>query len=103
MRQGALGNPMRALFLVPLILLAGCDALTHQNGDTFQAGPAPSRFEAATQGCKQVADDYVAYDLKGMDGTSYDRNRSFNALFARCMTRQGYAQQSYAKNWLPGG
>ncbi len=94
---------MRALFLVPLLVLAGCNSITRQNGDYFQtAGVDPARFSADDQACGQLSAEYVAYDVRGMDGSSYQRTRNYNALYVRCMRGLGYVPQAYATNWLPG-
>ena len=94
---------MRALLLFPLILLAGCNAIARQNADYFQAGADVGRFEADDMACGTQARDYANYDLKGMDGTPYDQNRSYNAVYGRCMTSHGYRPRPYAKNWLNAG
>jgi hypothetical protein len=43
----------------------------------------------------------VGYDIHGMSGTRYDKNRAFNAVYARCMRGRGYRPRPYYKNWLP--
>lgn len=93
---------MRALFLFPvLILLAGCNSLTRVGGDGFEASSVPpGRFEIDTQACGMQADDYLAYDLRGMEGTRYQRNRTYNAIYGRCMTARGYQPRPYIKNLL---
>jgi hypothetical protein len=97
---------MRALFLCLMLsplALAGCDALIHQNGDSFEAaGVAPAKFDGDDQACRMKADDYVGYDLHGMGGTPYDRNRAFNAVYSRCMRALGYRPRPYYENLLPG-
>jgi hypothetical protein len=97
-------NGMRALFLcLMLVSLGGCNALVRQDSDFFEeAGAAPDRFDADNQTCQSQADDYVAYDLKGMSGTHYDRNRAFNAVYVRCMKDRGYRPRPYLENLLPG-
>ena len=95
---------MRALFLCLLLapLLAGCNALTHQDGDSFEAANVPpAQFDQDDQDCRMKAADYVGYDLRGMSGTRYDRNRAFNATYSRCMTARGYRPRPYYRNWLP--
>jgi hypothetical protein len=95
---------MRALFLVCVLalpLLSGCDAIVRENGDNFEAGADIGHFERDDQGCSIQADDTVAYTVRGMDGTSYDRNRAYNAAYARCMTARGHAPRPYVENWLP--
>jgi hypothetical protein len=96
---------MRALFLCLLLslpILAGCDALTHQDGDYFEAaGIPPAQFNSDDQDCRGQAADYVGYDLHGMSGTHYDQNRAFNATYARCMQARGYGPRPYYQNWLP--
>ena len=98
---------MRALFLVPLLsvfLLTGCGSLFRHNGDDFEAaGADPLRFEADEQACTVVAGERTSYDVMGMDGTGYDRNRVFNDVYSRCMTGRGYVPRPYSKNWLPQG
>ena len=94
---------MRALFLFPvLIVLAGCSSLTRVGGDGFEAANvSPERFEIDDQACGMQADDYLAYDVRGMEGTRYQRNRTYNALYGRCMTARGYRPRPYIKNLLP--
>ena len=94
---------MRALFLcLAFLSLAGCNALVRQDGDFFEAaGVPPDRFDMDDQACRGQADDYVAYDLRGMSGTRYDRNRAFNAVYARCMKSRGYRDRPHYRNWLP--
>ena len=94
---------MRALVFLSLVLLAGCNSIARQNGDYFQAGADVGRFEADAQACGVAADDYASYDLRGMSGTFYDRNRAFNAVYGRCMQQRGYRPRPYFKNWLPAG
>jgi hypothetical protein len=93
---------MRALFLFPvLMLLAGCDSLIHVGSDGFEASNmSPGRFENDNQSCGMQADDYLAYDLRGMEGTRYQRNRTYNAIYGRCMTARGYRPRPYIKNVL---
>ena len=95
---------MRAFFLVlaPLIL-AGCNSLARDSGDNFEAaGVPPDQFEQDTNACQTQADNYLAYDPRGMEGTRYARNRAFNAIFDRCMRTRGYRARPYYKNLLPG-
>jgi hypothetical protein len=92
-----------AFFLAGLLLLAGCNSIARQNGDYFEAGSDVGRFEADTQACAIMADNHVSYDLSGMDGTFYDRNRAYNAVYGSCMRSRGHAPRPYAENWLPGG
>jgi hypothetical protein len=97
---------MRALFLFSVLalpLLAGCNSIARQNGDYFQAGADIGRFEADARACGVEAGDYTTYDLHGMDGTFYDRNRAYNAVYGRCMRRRGYVPRPYSRNWLPAG
>ena len=99
---------MRALFLCPVLLLsltalAGCTSLVRQNGDYFEAsGVSPDRFERDDQTCQLKANDYLTYDVHGMDGTRYRQNRAYNAIYGRCMRAQGYRTRPYIKNLLPG-
>lgn len=97
---------MRVLFLCLMLsplLLSGCNALTHQDGDFFEAAGVPQdRFDRDDQNCRMRADDHVSYDLAGGSGTRYDQNRAFNAVYARCMTAHGYQPRPYYENWLPG-
>ena len=96
---------MRALFLCLMLsplMLAGCNALTRQDGDYFEAAGVPqAQFDGDDQNCRMQAADYVGYDLHGMGGTRYDKNRAFNATYARCMRGHGYRPRPYYKNWLP--
>ena len=97
---------MRALFLVSALvlpLLAGCEAVVRQNSDYFEAGADVSRFEQDDQLCAARGRDYVAYTLRGMDGTGYDRNRAYNQIYGGCMRERGHAPRAYARNWLPQG
>ena len=99
---------MRALFLClilfPLLAaLTGCNSLVRQDGDYFEAsGVSPERFERDDQTCQQKANDYLAYDVRGMDGTRYRQNRAFNAVYRGCMRSLGYRARPYFKNLLPG-
>ena len=91
-----------AACLACLLLLSGCDALIRHDGDYFEAaGTDSERFEMDSQACGVLADKHVTYDLQGAGGTSYDRNRTYNAYYGRCMTGRGYAARAYAENWLP--
>ncbi len=92
---------MRALFLLPLILVAGCSSIVRHNGDYFETGPDIARFEADNQACATLADENGSYTLRGISGTSYERNRTYNTVYAGCMTKLGYAPRAYARNWLP--
>ena len=99
---------MRALFLARILVcvlalpvLAGCSAVVRQTGDYFQAGTDPGRFQQDDEACSSQARDYVSYTLRGMDGTGYDQNRAYNAVYGRCMTGHGYAPRPYSANWLP--
>ena len=95
---------MRALCLLSVLvlpLLAGCNSIARQNGDYFQASGDIGRFEADASACGVEAGDYTSYDLHGMDGTFYDRNRAYNDVYGRCMTGRGHARRAYSSNWLP--
>jgi len=96
---------MRALFLCLMLsplLLSGCNALVHQNGDFFEAAGVPQdQFDRDDQNCRTQADDHVSYDLAGGSGTRYDQNRVFNAVYSRCMRAHGYKARPYYENWLP--
>jgi hypothetical protein len=82
--------------------LAGCDSLVRENTDNFEIGnAAPDRFESDDQACQIFANDYVNSDVRGMSGTIYQINRSFNAVYSRCMTTRGYRSRPYIKNLLP--
>jgi hypothetical protein len=97
---------MRALFLCLMLaplMLAGCDAIRHQDGDNFEAsGVPPAQFDNDDQDCRIKAETYVGYDVRGMSGTHYDQNRAFNAVYSSCMTARGYRPRPYYRNWLPG-
>jgi hypothetical protein len=81
--------------------VAGCDSLVRENSDNFETGNvSPDRFEADDQACQVSASDYVDSDLRGMSGTIYQINRSFNAVYSRCMTSRGYRPRPYIKNLL---
>ena len=96
---------MRALFLCLMLsplMLAGCNAITRQDGDFFEAAGAPqAQFDNDDQDCRIKAADYVGYDLRGMSGTRYDQNRAFNAVYSNCMIGRGYRPRPYYQNWLP--
>ena len=98
---------MDALAATILILtgcagVASCDSLVRENGDYFEASDvSPDRFEADGQACQIIAGDYIDSDLRGMSGTPYQINRSFNAVYSRCMTERGYRSRAYIKNLLP--
>lgn len=95
---------MRALFLCLAVLtLTGCNSIMRVSGDNFEAaGIAPGRFENDNQTCRIQAEDYLAYDLRGMEGTRYRRTRAYNATYRRCMTALGYRDRPYYHNWFPG-
>jgi hypothetical protein len=95
---------MRALLLCSaLLLLAGCNSLLRQNSDSYEASSiSPDQFERDTDACQIEADAYITYDMHGMDGTRYQGNRAFNAVYGRCMTAKGYRPRPYYKNLLPG-
>jgi hypothetical protein len=99
---------MRALFLARLIvcavalpLLAGCSAVVRENGDYFEAGADPGRFQLDDEACSTKARDYSSYTMRGMDGTGYDQNRVYNDVYGQCMTGRGHASRPYSSNWLP--
>jgi hypothetical protein len=93
---------MRALFLLlALSLIAGCTAIARENGDYFEAGGDIARFEADDMACGSEARDHADYDLSAMEGTPYDQNRAYNAVYERCMRGRGYRQRPYFRNWLP--
>jgi hypothetical protein len=97
---------LRALFLCLLLsplMLAGCNAVTRQDSDFFQAGGASqAQFDNDDRDCRTQAENYVGYDLHGMSGTRYDQNRAYNATYMRCMSGRGYQPRPYYQNWLPG-
>ncbi len=96
---------MRAFFLcLAFAALAGCSSLIRQGGDGFEAsGVSPEQFEADNNACGLQADDYLAYDIHGMaEGTRYEKNRIYNAVYGRCMRARGYRPRPYFKNLLPG-
>ena len=92
---------MRAFFLVcalALPLLAGCDAIVRQNGDYFEAGADAGRFEQDGQACGVIADtEYSPIPCAALEGTGYDQNRAYNAVYGRCMTGRGYAPRAYCQ------
>jgi hypothetical protein len=96
---------MRALFLCLMLsplMLSGCDAIRHQDGDNFEAaGVPPAQFDNDDQACRMKAADHISYDPQGMGGTRYDQNRAFNAVYSRCMAAHGYRPRPYYRNWLP--
>jgi hypothetical protein len=95
---------MRALFLFPaLALLAGCTSIARENGDYFEAGADVAHFQADDMACASEARDHTSYDLSGMDGTPYDLNRAYNAVYGRCMRARGHRPRPYYQNWLPAG
>jgi hypothetical protein len=96
---------MRALFLcLALCALGGCDSLIRQGADGFeQTGMEPERFSRDDQACRNKADDYLAYDVRGQAlDTRYNQNRAFNDVYGRCMRSFGYRPRPYVKNLLPG-
>lgn len=95
---------MRALFLfLACFSLAGCNSLLRLNGDNFEASRVPpGQFEDDTGACQREADDFLAYDVRAMDTTRYQKNRAFNAVYGRCMRSRGYRSRPYYKNLLPG-
>ena len=95
---------MRALFLfLVCLVLAGCNSIMRVGGDGFEASRvSPAQFEEDTSACQIEADSYLAYDLRGMEGTRYQKNRAFNAVYGRCMRARGYRPRPYYKNLLPG-
>jgi len=99
------GYGMRALFLCLMFssaLLAGCNAITRANGDSFEAADVePGKFDRDDQDCRMKASDYVSYDLHGMSGTHYDQTRAYNAVYTSCMTGLGYRPRAYTENLLP--
>jgi hypothetical protein len=76
---------MRALFLclmTGLLSVAGCTSLVRQDGDFFEAARVPpDRFERDDNGCRLQAQDFLTYDPRGMEGTRYQRNRAYNAIY----------------------
>jgi hypothetical protein len=94
---------MRALSLSLLCLaLAGCNSLTRVGSDGFEASRvSPAQWEEDTSACQIEADSYLAYDARGMEGTRYQKNRAFNAVYGRCMRARGYKPRPYYKNLLP--
>ena len=95
---------MRALFLsLACLALVGCNSLVHVGGDGFEASRvSPAQFEEDTGICQREADNYLAYDVRAMEGTRYQKNRAFNAIYGRCMRARGYRPRPYYKNLLPG-
>jgi hypothetical protein len=96
---------MRAFFLcLAFAALAGCSSLIRQGGDGFEAaGVSPDRFEIDDDACRVQAGNYLAYDLRGLDaGTRYEKNRTYNAIYGRCMRARGYRPRPYFRNLLPG-
>ncbi len=95
---------MRALFLcLVLTALAGCSSVIRQDGDAFEASRvSPERFETDDDSCRIQAETYLTYDVRGMEGTRYRRNRIYNALYGRCMIARGYRRRPNYKNLLPG-
>jgi hypothetical protein len=95
---------MRAPFLVlACLVLGGCSSLIRLGGDGFEASRvSPAQFEEDTSACQIEADSYLAYDVRGMEGTRYQKNRAFNAVYGRCMRARGYRPRPYYKNLLPG-
>ena len=96
---------MRALFLCLMLsplMLSGCDAIRHQDGDNFEAADVPlAQFDNDDQDCRMKAADYISYDPRGMGGTHYDQNRGYNTVYSSCMTARGYRPRPYYQNWLP--
>jgi hypothetical protein len=95
---------MRAHFLFSACLVvAGCNSVARLSGDNFEASHVPpGQFEDDTGACQRQADTFLAYDVRIMGTTRYEKNRAFNAVFGRCMRARGYRSRSYYKNLLPG-
>lgn len=94
---------MRALLLLPLIVLSGCASIARLDSDSFEIGRAGvEAFQADDSDCRLAAQDYVAYDLHVIGDTRYAANRAYNAQYRACMHGHGHADRAYARNWLPG-
>jgi len=102
-RRARYQTGMRALFLcLACLALAGCTSLLRVGGDGFEASRvSPGQFEEDTSACQIEADSYLAYDVRGMGGTRYQKNRAFNTVYGRCMRAKGYRPRPYYKNLLP--
>ena len=73
-----------------------------QDGDYFEAaGVSLEQFETDNSACRTQADDHLTYDLPGMDGTRYQGNRTFNAIYGRCMTGAGLSPTSLLQKSAP--
>ena len=93
---------MRAFFLLPLVLLAGCNSITRSGADGFEVGNGGfEAFQADDQECQTRADDAVSYDNELADNTRYARNRAFNRVYGHCMTAHGHQPRPYLRNLLP--
>ena len=94
---------MRALFLFSVcLLLSGCNSLMRVGSDGFEASRvSPAQWDEDTSACQIEADNYMTYDVRGMEGTRYQKNRTFNAVYGRCMRARGYKPRPYYKNLLP--
>jgi hypothetical protein len=96
---------MRALLLLMLCLplLGACESLIRVGSDGFEVGAGGiEQFERDAQACQVEADTALSYDVRLLAATSYERNRSFNHLYGRCMTARGHQPRPYIKNLLPG-
>jgi hypothetical protein len=102
MQNRKVGLAATVLFLISCSGLASCDSIVRKDSDNFETGSAlPDRFEADDQACQMLANDYISGDLRGMSGTIYQINRSYNAVYSRCMTTRSYRSRPYIKNLLP--
>ena len=93
---------MRALFLLPLLLLAGCNSITRLDSDSFAADATGyDRFRHDDATCRQKAETELLTNAALQDTTHYARNRAYNRVYGGCMTANGHAPRPYYKNWLP--
>jgi hypothetical protein len=94
---------MRALILLPVCLaLWGCQSITRYSGDNFEVGAGGIQaFDDDNKACGIVADEAVSYDVRMAGSTSYERNRAYNRVYARCMTARGHRRRPYYVNFLP--
>lgn len=96
---------MRALAILASVLaLSGCGSFQHIDSDAFDPGRASyEHFVVDSRVCAANAEQYLSYDIAGLAQTRYYRNRSYNQIYAGCMTDHGYRPRSWLQIEEPAG
>jgi len=84
------------------IFLVGCASFTNYDSDDFDPGHTSwQQFVIDNRNCQSKAATVADYDMRAIDGSSFNRHRLYNRTYSDCMKEHGYDTRSWLQNVLP--